>query len=444
MVSHLRDFTLLSAAKRLARRRVLVVGAGFGGLEVARGLKRADVDTVLVDQHNYHLFTPLLYQVASSLLDPSEIARPARGMLRRLSNVDVRIGRVTRLDLDARQVLTDNGALPYDYLVLACGSINNFFGNEELARNAFGLKDLGQALALRNHVLQQFERASWSDDPGERRRLLTFVIVGGGPTGIEYAGALSELVGLVLRKDFPYLDMAEARIVLIEAAPDLLTGFAPRLAKAALKTLRRKRIDVRLGVGAKDYGDGELILSNGQRLQVDTIVWTAGVRAAPIGPGLADLTTRQDRLTVDPTLQLTGHPEVFVVGDLAGIVQEGKPLPMMIPPAQQEGRHVARNIQRLLRNEALLPFRYKDPGMMATIGRNSGVAQVGPFRFSGFIGWVIWLGFHLLKVVSFRNRLVILIAWAVDYLFYDRPVRLIVGPTPPPAEEGSRSTPPSD
>ncbi len=408
-----------------------MVGAGFGGLEVVRGLKRADVDTVLVDRHNYHLFTPLLYQVASSLLDPSEIARPARGMLRRLSNVDVRIGRVTRIDLDARQVLTENGPLAYDYLVLACGSVNNFFGNDELAHAAFGLKDLGQALALRNQVLAQFERASWSDDPGERRRLLTFVIVGGGPTGVEYAGALSELVGLVLRKDFPYLDMAEVRIVLIEAVPDLLTGFAPRLAKAAVKTLRRKGIDLMLGAAAKDYRDGVLTLSNGQRLQADTIVWTAGVRAASIGAGLAGLTGRQDRLTVEPTLQLAGHPEVFVVGDLSGMVQDGQPLPMMIPPAQQEGRHVARNLQRLIRQEPLLPFRYKDPGMMATIGRNSGVAQVGPFRFSGFIGWVIWLGFHLLKVVSFRNRLVILIAWAVDYLFYDRPVRLITGPTPP-------------
>ena len=192
-----------------------MVGAGFGGLEVVRGLKRADVDTVLVDRHNYHLFTPLLYQVASSLLDPSEIARPARTMLRRIANVDVRVGSVTRVDLDTQQVQTENGPLEYDYLVLASGSINNFFGNDQLSQAAFGLKDLGQALALRNQVLSQFERASWSDDPQERRRLLTFVIVGGGPTGVEYAGALSELVALVLGKDFPYLDMAEVRVVLV-------------------------------------------------------------------------------------------------------------------------------------------------------------------------------------------------------------------------------------
>jgi len=409
-----------------------VVGAGFGGLEVVRGLKRADVDTVLVDRHNYHLFTPLLYQVASSLLDPSEIARPARTMLRRIANVDVRVGSVTRVDLDTQQVQTENGPLEYDYLVLASGSINNFFGNDQLSQAAFGLKDLGQALALRNQVLWQFERASWSEDPQERRRLLTFVIVGGGPTGVEYAGALSELVALVLRKDFPYLDMAEVRVVLVELTDGLLAGFAPRLSKAAVRTLRRKGIELMLGVAAKDYTGGVLRLSNGQDLAVDTIVWTAGVRAAPLDPGLAALSVRQDRLRVQPTLQLDGHPQVFVVGDLAGMVQDGQPLPMMIPAAQQEGRHVAKNIKRLIRQEPLLPFRYRDPGMMATIGRNSGVAQVGPFRFSGFIGWVIWLGFHLLKVVSFRNRLVILIAWAVDYLFYDRPVRLITGPSPPP------------
>src|SRR5207302_1631003 len=239
---------------------------------MVRGLKRADVDTVLVDRHNYHLFTPLLYQVASSLLDPSEIARPARTMLRRIANVDVRVGSVTRVDLDTQQVQTENGPLEYDYLVLASGSINNFFGNDQLSQAAFGLKDLGQALALRNQVLWQFERASWSGDPQERRRLLTFVIVGGGPTGVEYAGALSELVALVLRKDFPYLDMAEVRVVLVELTDGLLAGFAPRLSKAAVRTLRRKGIELMLGVAAKDYTGGVLRLSNGQDLAVDTIV----------------------------------------------------------------------------------------------------------------------------------------------------------------------------
>jgi NADH dehydrogenase len=416
---------------------VAVVGAGFAGLEVVRGLRHLPVRTVLIDRRNHHLFSPLLYQVASALLEPSEIARPVRALIRRVRNADFRLAEVERVDFDDRRLLTNHGPIAYDYLVLSAGSEDNFFGNPALAQAAFSLKDLGQALALRNRILGEFEAAAWEPDAAERRGRLTFVIVGGGPTGVENAGALADLIELVLRRDFRSFDAREARIVLVEGGERLLNGFDPSLQAAALRSLRQKGVEVVLGANVVDVRDGRLQLAGGRQLEAGTIIWTAGVKAVEITGSPPPPKGRQSRLPVDQTLRLAGRKEVFAAGDLAQFEQDGRPLLMMIPQAQQEGRYIARAIAALLGGRQLQPFRFKDPGLMATIGRNSGVAQIGPIRLSGFLGWLLWLGFHLIKIVSFRSRVVVLLNWASDYFFYDRPVRLIASAIEPRARQAT-------
>jgi NADH:ubiquinone reductase (H+-translocating) len=408
------------------RPRVVIAGAGFGGLTCARALKRAPVDVLLVDRNNYHLFTPLLYQVASALLDPGEIARPVRQLIRPLPNADFLEASITGVDFEARRLLTDHGPIAYDYLVLATGAQSDYFGNPSLAEHTLGLKELDEGLAIRNHVLAQFEASRWVDDPAVRRRLLTFAVVGGGPTGVEMAGAISELIRLVLRKDYRDLDTNEVRVVLIEAAPYVLVQFVPSLREAALRSLRRKGVEVMLETRVDAVTEDSVNLAGGQEIPASTVIWTAGVKASDIGRVTGAQLARQARIRVSDTLQMPGHPVVFVLGDLAGAEHGGSPLPMLIPVAMQAGRHAAASIAEMVRGGGARPFRYKDPGIMATIGRNSAVAQIHGFHFSGFIGWVIWLTVHLVNVISFRSRLVVLVNWAWEYLFYDRPVRLIV------------------
>lgn len=410
----------------MTRPRVVIAGAGFGGLTCARALESAPVDVLLIDRRNYHLFTPLLYQVASALLDPGEIARPVRELIRPLGNVEFRQAVVTGADLAKRLLLTDRGPVPYDYLVLATGSRSDYFGNASLALHAFGLKELHEGLALRNRVLAQFEASRWITDPDRRRVMLIFAVVGGGPTGVELAGALSELIRLVLRKDYRDLDLAEVRVLLLEAAASLLTAFAAPLREAAKASLKRKGVEVMLGAKVEEVTADSIRLVGGEQIAAGTIVWTAGVRASDVGGAIGVELGRQARVKVDATLQIPGHPVVFAIGDLAGAVVDGAPLPMLIPVAMQEGRHVATTIAALVRNGGASAFRYKDPGMMATIGRNSAVAQLGRVRLSGFFGWLMWLGVHLVNVISFRSRILVLVNWAWDYLFYDRPIRLIV------------------
>jgi len=404
----------------------VIAGAGFGGLTCARALKRAPVDVLLVDRNNYHLFTPLLYQVASAVLDPGEIARPVRQLIRPLRNADFLLAKITGADFDQRQLLTEHGPLPYDYLVLASGSQSDYFGNATLARHAFGLKDLDEGLAIRNRILMRFEEARWTDDRERRRTLLTFAVVGGGPTGVEMAGALSELIHLVLAKDYRDLDLGLVRVVLLEAAGSLLGTFAEPLRDAARRSLEKKGVEVLLKAKVADVTANSISLADGHEIPASTVIWTAGVRASEVGSALGLPLARQARVQVLPTLQLTGHPEVFVIGDLAGATDDGAPLPMLIPVAMQEGRHVAATIRDVLRGYGATNFRYRDPGIMATIGRNSAVAQLGPVRLSGFLGWLMWLTVHLVNVVSFRSRVVVLVNWAWDYLFFDRPIRLIV------------------
>jgi NADH dehydrogenase len=406
--------------------RVVIAGAGFGGLTCARALRHVHVDVLLVDRNNYHLFTPLLYQVASALLDPGEVARPVRELIRPLDNAEFRQAWVTGADLERRILKTDRGPIPYDYLVLATGSQSDFYGNASLVHHAFGLKELGEGLALRNRILSQFEASRWVTDAATRRMMLTFAVVGAGPTGVEMAGAISELIRLVLRKDYRDLDLGEVRVLLLEAAAAPLGTFEPNLREAARRSLEKKHVELMLGAKVESVTDESIRLASGQDIAAGTIIWTAGVRASELGQALGLPLGRQARLTVEPTLQIAGHPVVFVIGDLAGATDRGAPLPMLIPVAMQEGRHVAATIAELVRNGGAKAFRYKDPGIMATIGRNSAVAQLGVVHLSGFLGWLMWLAVHLVNVISFRSRILVLVNWAWDYLFYDRPIRLIV------------------
>ena len=408
------------------------MGAGFAGLTLARALRRVTVDVTLLDRNNYHLFTPLLYQVGSALLDPGEIAQPVRRLVRPVRNCEFRMACVTAFDLDRLVVHTDRGEVPYDYLVVAAGSVNNYFGNRSVEERSLGLKELPEALALRNHVLQAGERAAWAASEQERARLLTFAVVGGGPTGVEYAGALSELVRSSLRKDYrPPLNVT-CKVLLLEGSDRLLATFDPRLSEAALRSLQSKGVEVRLHARVEEVRPGEISLSDGTTLSVGTVIWTAGVRGSDVGALLGVQRDRQGRVPVTETLQLEGRPHVFVIGDLA---HRGD-LPMLIPVAMQEAKHVARGIDDLVRGRAPQPFTYHDPGIMATIGRNSAVAQLHGLRFSGFIGWLMWLGFHFLQIVTLRARLVTLVNWAFEYFFYDRPVQISVRAEPPP--EGAR------
>src|SRR5205807_9598966 len=314
----------------------------------------------LVDRNNYHLFTPLLYQVASALLDPGEIARPVRQLIRPLDNADFLQAIVTGVDFAGRHLLTDHGPIPYEYLVLATGAQSDYFGNASVAERTLGLKELDEGLALRNRILSRFEESRWIQDPDRRRALLTFAVVGGGPTGVEMAGAISELIRLVLRKDYRDLDINEVRVVLMEAAPYVLAAFAPSLRQAALRSLRRKGIEVMLGAKVESVTESALRLDGGEEMAASTVIWTAGVRASAVGQSTGVQLARQARIKVDPTLQIPGHPVVFVIGDLAGASDGSALLPMLIPVAMQAGRHVAASIADMVEKGGARAFRYKD------------------------------------------------------------------------------------
>src|SRR5581483_1492481 len=414
------------------RPRVVIVGGGFGGLVCARALDGADVDVLLVDARNYHLFTPLLYQVATALLDPSDIAYPFRTVFRRSGNVRFRQARVTGIDFDARRLsLSGGGDIPYDTLVLATGSANAYFGNPELAERTIGMKALDEAMRLRNHVLSCLERGAQCADPAERAEWLTFVIAGGGPTGVEYAGALAELLDMVLGRDFPELAPGSGRVLLVEGADRLLGAFHPKLGAYAADTLRSRGVEVRLSTLVRSTSDTCAVLAGAGReatVGARTIVWCAGVGPTDPLPDKEEGITRSRsrRLEVDPFLRL--RPDVYAIVDVASVrppgAGAGGELPMLSPPAMQEARYVARAIRRGGPPEA--PFRYRDKGTMATIGRRAAVAQVGPGRLRGFLGWITWLVVHLYYLIGFRNRAAVLASWGWDYLRRDRPIRLIV------------------
>jgi NADH:quinone reductase (non-electrogenic) len=407
------------------RPTVVVVGAGFGGLRAVRALRRVPVHIVLLDRHNFHLFQPLLYQVATAGLEPEQIAKPVRTILRRQQHFEFRMVEMTGLDLAGRRVLTNDDAVPYDYLILAVGGETNYFGLEAVQRHGFGLKDVAEAVAIRNQVLGCFERAMLETDPGRRRALLTFVVVGGGPTGVEMAGALSELIRLVLVKDYRRLNINDVCVLLIEAADRLLGAMPLRLSAAAAETLRRKQVEVRVGAVVEDY-DGSLVaLRGGDVIAARTLVWAAGARAASLTTRIGLPTARQGRVVVKPTLQVPGHPELYVIGDAAYSEANGQPVPMMAPVAVQMAETAAANIARQLTGDAPVPFRYQDPGSLATIGRNAAVAYIRGVAFTGFLAWVVWLTVHIIQLIGFRNKLFVLLNWAWDYFFYERASRLI-------------------
>lgn len=406
--------------------RVVIVGAGFGGLWALRGLAHSSVELVLIDRNNYHTFLPLLYQVAAAELEPEEIVFPARSILRGLPNADFYLAEVNRIDLVSRQIQAGAGTISYDYLVLAAGSATHFFAVAGARECAFPLKSLEEGILLRNHILTCFERAARVRDPEERRRMLSFTIVGGGPTGVEFAGALAELLHRPLARDYPRLDFREARVLVLEAAGSLLPGFPDRLRAYALRRLTTMGVDVRLAATVTEITRDAARLKDGTVVPTETVVWTAGVRGEPLAEAWGLPTGRGGRVAILPTLQVPGHAEVYVVGDLANVEEGGRPLPMIAPVAIQQGRRAAENIRRQIAGKEPVPFRYRDPGTMVTIGRNSAVALLRGRSFTGFFAWLIWLGVHLFNLIGFRNRLMVMINWAWDYFLFERAVRLIL------------------
>ncbi|HAL16626.1 MAG TPA: FAD-dependent oxidoreductase [Anaerolineaceae bacterium] len=412
-------------------KHVVIVGGGFGGLRAARRLAKAPVCITLIDRNNYHLFQPLLYQVATAGVSPTDVAYPLRSIFRRQKNLVYQMAEVTRVDLNNRRLETTNGSLDYDYLILAVGGETNYFGLESVAVNAFGLKGLEDASPIRDHLLHLFERAALVNDPLIRQALLTFVVVGGGPTGVEMAGAISELIRLVLTKDFPNQDFSHSRVLLLEATDRLLAAMPAGLGQATQKALKKKGVEVRFGAAVGSFDGRTVNLSGGEAISTHTLIWAAGVRSAALVDTLGLPQAAQRRVRVEPTLQLPGHPEVYVIGDAAYLEDENKaPLPMVAPVAMQQGEHAADNLVQALNEQPQISFHYHDPGTMATIGRNQAVAWIGPLQLHGFLAWVTWLVVHIFQLIGFRNRLLVLINWAWDYFFYDRAVRLI-SPTEP-------------
>ncbi|HEU4840020.1 MAG TPA: NAD(P)/FAD-dependent oxidoreductase [Ilumatobacteraceae bacterium] len=413
------------------RPHVVVVGAGFGGLAVARGLLDEPVDVTLLDANNFHTFQPLLYQVATAGLDSENVAYAIRGSVwgrrRRPSNVTVRMARVAAVDLDGRAVeLVGGESIGYDVLVVATGAVSNDFGIPGVAEHTLPLKHLEDALALRVHVLSRFEEAA-VDPSLVAAGALDVVICGGGPTGVEMAGGLRELYTMVLAKDFPQLPVAAARITLVEMADRLLTPFTERSSARALRTLTRRGVEVRLRTGVASV-DKELVhLTDGTTIAAGTIVWATGVEAEGLAATLGTPTTRGGRLVVGPDLSIPGHPEVFAIGDIAASPDEtGAPLPQVAQPAIQGGKHVARQIAEQLAGRDSAPFRYRDKGQMATIGRHDAVTELANgWRFSGPLGWIAWLGLHLLYLMGFRNRVKVFVDWTWNYLTYDRGSRIL-------------------
>lgn len=415
------------------RHKVVIIGAGFGGLNAARALSGKALDVLLIDRNNYHVFTPLLYQVATCGLDPSDIAYPVRGIFRRKSDVRFLLGSVTGIDTAAQTltVQTETGERQesYDTLILAAGSITTYFGNQHIQEASYQIKDLASAVRLRNHVLKLLERAAWTDNPDERRALTTMVVVGGGPTGLETAGALVELYNGVVKQEYPHVAHLDARVLLVEASDRLLAPFPEKLRDSATEQLRSMGVDVLFGVRVTDATDSTISLSNGVLIPAHTLVWAAGVEASPLVKALNVPLTKGGRVEVDELLNPAGLPNVYVIGDLAYRIdpQTQQPYPQMIPVAIQQGKHTAKNILAKLKGGAQKPFVYFDKGIMATIGRSRAVAY--PFnkvQLTGWFAWVTWLGLHLIWLMGFRNQVQVFINWLWNYLTYDRSVRIIL------------------
>jgi NADH:ubiquinone reductase (H+-translocating) len=405
---------------------VVVVGGGFGGISAVRALHRCPVDVTLLDRHNYHVFQPLLYQVATAGLSPGDIASPIRWILRRRPEVRVLLADVREVEVARKVVRLDSGEVAYDYLILATGAAHAYFGHDNWEAHAPGLKTLDDALLMRRRVLIAFEEAERVSDPEARRRLLTFVIVGGGPTGVELAGAVAEMARHTLAHEYRSFDPASARVVLLEAAPRILAMYPDSLQLAAARSLKRLGVDLLTSTPVTEVGPWG-VMAGTQRIEAGTVLWAAGIAASGIARSLGVALDRAGRVLVQPDLSVPGHPDVFVIGDLASLQQDGQVLPGVAQVAIQMGRHAARGICGSLAGQPRVAFRYRDYGNMATIGRAAAIADFGWLRLSGWPAWVAWLFLHIMKLVGFRNRLGVLLQWAWAFVTYQRSVRLITG-----------------
>ena len=427
---------------------MVIVGGGFGGLNLARSLAKAPVQVTLVDRRNHHLFQPLLYQVATAALNPSDIAVPIRRILRHQKNVEVLLAEARGVDWAAKELLLDEGALRYDYLVVATGARHSYFGRTEWMAAAPGLKSIGDAVDIRRRVLSAFEQAEREPDPEKRKAWLTFVVVGAGPTGVELSGALCEVAQHALARDFKHINPAQAHVILLEGSPRVLPPYVPELSKKALEQLVRLGVDVRTGQTVTAI-DSEGVNVGETRLATRTVLWAAGVMGSGFARAIAVPLDRAQRIVVQDDLSIAGHPDVFAIGDVASLMQNGVLVPGVAPAAVQAARHTAQNILRALRGEPLLPFRYRNKGMLATIGRSAAVADLGKLKLSGPLAWLAWLLLHLFFLVGFRNRLFVLFQWMWSFISYDRGARLITGPLQrdPTHVRGSRppvSLPPAE
>jgi NADH dehydrogenase len=416
-----------------SRPRVVIIGGGFGGLSAARALDGAPVDVLLIDRRNHHVFQPLLYQVATAALSPGDIASPIRWILRKQRNLTVWLAEATRIDVGRKVVELTDGEVAYDYLIVAAGSTHTYFGHDEWQPHAPGLKTLEDALGIRRRILLAFEEAERTTNRAVQRRLLTFLVIGGGPTGVELAGALAEISRHALANDFRTIDPESARIILIEAGRELLPSYPDRLSAFARRALERLGVSVWTGSPVTAIGDG-LVSVGGETIEAGTIIWAAGVLASPLGASTGAPTDRAGRVLVQEDLTIPGHPEVFVVGDLAVFTtREGRLLPGVAQVAMQQAAHAARNIRRALGGEPHAPFVYRNLGDMATIGRNVAIGDFGWLRVKGYLAWLLWLFVHIAQLIGFRNRLSVMTQWAFSYMTYQRSVRLITGePSWPP------------
>jgi NADH:ubiquinone reductase (H+-translocating) len=422
--------------------RVVIIGGGFGGLGATQKLRNAPVQVTLIDRHNYHLFQPLLYQVATGSLSPANIGAPLRNILHRQKNAQVLLAEATAIDAANRRVILSDGSVEYDTLVVATGASHQYFGHDEWEQFAPGLKTVEDATDMRRRILLAFETAEREQDPAKVREWLTFVIVGGGPTGVELAGALGEIANDTLRGDFRRINPSEARIILVEGTDRVLPAYPQKLSEAAKRMLGRLSVTVRTGAVVTRVTDGSVTIREGERtekISARTILWAAGVLASPLGRMLAESAgaklDKAGRVIVEPDLTIAGHSEIFVIGDLANFShQTGKPLPGVAQPAIQQGHFVGNAIKRRLRGEVVPAFRYFDKGNLAVIGRGAAVADLNWLRISGWPAWLIWIFIHLLYIVEFQSRLLIMLQWAWLYFSYDRSARLITGKNPLPLD----------
>jgi NADH dehydrogenase len=406
-------------------KRVVIAGMGFGGVRAAKELAGQGFELILVDRNNYHLFQPLLYQVATAGLEQESIAYPIRAMARNWPGARFLLTEVTGADLDGKKLQTSAGEIPYDYLIVGGGSVTNYFGNDAVARHAFDLKKLADAEQLRNHILWSCEKAVAEADPERRRALMTFVIVGGGPTGVEFAGALVELLHYVISKDYPELQWGESRALLVEAAERVLMAMPEKLSRYSEEKLRAMGVELMFGRKVVGATAESVELDGGEIIEAHTLFWSAGVRAAPLAGMLGLPQGGGGRVPVQSDLSVSGRPDVFVVGDMALFEQDGKPLPMVAPVAMQMGIHAAKSILAREWERPDSPFRYHDKGSMATIGRSAAVATAHGLNLTGYPAWLAWLLLHLYYLIGFRNRTVVMLNWAYYYWFHERQVRLI-------------------